>query len=99
MLDIEQIEMLVVSELGATEFNSEVCGQTLKVTDTVTNETIDIDLHEDHIDVNDFTTAYTGEIYDGIMHGLSQAEVPVHVHTSIGTTVYEDGEEVGVYEE
>ena len=98
MLDIEQIEMLVVSELGATEFNSEIVGNTLKITDSVTNETIDIDVMGDHIDVNDFTSAYTGEIYDGIMHGLSQAEAPVHLHTNIGTTVYEDGEEVGTYE-
>lgn len=88
----EEVEMFVLSELGATDFTSELVGNTLTITDEITSESIGIDITNNSIDINDFTTNFSEEIYDGIVHGCVQTGAIVNIHTADGTETYIDGE-------
>lgn len=90
----EDVEMLVLSELGATEFSSEMVGDTLTITDEISLESIGIDITKDAIDINDFTSNFSTEIYEGILHGCMQTGTVVRVHTEDGCETYIDGEKV-----
>lgn len=88
----EDVEMLVLSELGATDFKSEMVGNTLTITDEISLESIGIDITKDSIDINDFATNFSGEIYDGIVHGCLQTGMRVNIYTAHGVETYIDGE-------